>query len=67
MVAQRSEAERREAKLQETVAELGTKTTVIERAPFKVHLLHPAGYSHFATLRGKLNWHELPVLSRPAA
>ena len=40
---------------------------IIERAPFLAHFLHPAGYSHFATLRGKLNWHEMPVLSRPPA
>lgn len=38
---------------------------VVERAPFKAHFLHPAGYSYFATLRSKLNWHELPILSRP--
>ncbi len=37
---------------------------VVERAPFKAHFLHPAGYSYFATLRSKLNWHELPILSR---
>ncbi len=40
---------------------------LIERAPFTAHLLHPAGYSHFATLRSKLNWHELPILNRPPA
>jgi NAD+ kinase len=40
---------------------------VIERAPFKARLLHPAGYSHFATLRSKLNWHEMPTLIRPPA
>lgn len=40
---------------------------IIERAPFMAHFLHPAGYSHFATLRGKLNWHEIPILSRPPA
>ena len=27
-----------------------------------VTLLHPIGYNYFATLRGKLNWHELPHL-----
>ena len=38
---------------------------IIERAPFKARFLHPAGYSHFATLRSKLNWHEMPTLTRP--
>jgi NAD+ kinase len=38
---------------------------VIKRAPFTAHFLHPAGYSYFATLRNKLNWHELPILNRP--
>lgn len=37
---------------------------LIERAPYKAHFLHPSGYSYFATLRSKLNWHELPILSR---
>ena len=38
---------------------------VIQRAPFSARFLHPAGYSYFATLRSKLNWHELPILRRP--
>ena len=38
---------------------------VVERAPQTVRFLHPVGYSYFATLRSKLNWHELPTLSRP--
>lgn len=38
---------------------------VIRRAPFAARLLHPAGYSYFATLRSKLNWHEMPLLTRP--
>lgn len=37
------QAEQREAMLKETVAELGTKTTVIERAPFGVLLAEPGG------------------------
>lgn len=37
---------------------------IIERAPHKAHFLHPSGYSYFATLRSKLNWHELPIHSR---
>jgi len=37
---------------------------LVERAPYKAHFLHPSGYSYFATLRSKLNWHELPILSR---
>lgn len=37
---------------------------VIRRAEFSAHFLHPAGYSYFATLRNKLNWHELPILTR---
>jgi NAD+ kinase len=35
---------------------------IVQRAPFTTHFLHPPGYSYFATLRGKLNWHELPHL-----
>ncbi|HLS55812.1 MAG TPA: NAD(+) kinase, partial [Zeimonas sp.] len=35
---------------------------IVQRAPFTTHVLHPPGYSYFATLRGKLNWHELPHL-----
>ena len=35
---------------------------IVQRAPFMTHFLHPPGYSYFATLRGKLNWHELPSL-----
>ena len=36
---------------------------LVRRAPFTAHFLHPSGYSYFATLRSKLNWHELPTLS----
>lgn len=36
----------------------------IERSPYRARFLHPKGYSYFATLRSKLNWHELPVMSR---
>jgi NAD+ kinase len=39
---------------------------VVERAPYRSRFLHPVGYSYFATLRSKLNWHEMPILSRPA-
>ncbi|MCC7060318.1 MAG: NAD kinase [Burkholderiaceae bacterium] len=35
---------------------------IVKRAPFRARFLHPPGYSYFATLRGKLNWHELPNL-----
>ncbi|MEN9314287.1 MAG: hypothetical protein RIS35_680 [Pseudomonadota bacterium] len=38
---------------------------LVERAPHKAHFLHPSGYSYFSTLRSKLNWHELPILSSP--
>ena len=38
---------------------------VIQRAPFTARFLHPEGYSYFATLRTKLNWHELPILRKP--
>lgn len=36
---------------------------LVRRAPYTAHFLHPSGYSYFATLRSKLNWHELPTLS----
>jgi NAD+ kinase len=35
---------------------------IVQRAGFRTTFLHPPGYSYFATLRGKLNWHELPHL-----
>src|SRR5690606_7541380 len=35
---------------------------IVQRAPFRTRFLHPPEYSYFATLRGKLNWHELPSL-----
>lgn len=38
---------------------------VIQRAPFRTRFLHPPDYSYFATLRGKLNWHESPGLRAP--
>ena len=41
--ASQRQAEQREAMLKQTVAELGTKTTVIERAPFGVLLAEPGG------------------------
>jgi NAD+ kinase len=34
---------------------------LISKAPYRARFVHPPGYSHFATLRGKLNWHEMPV------
>ena len=37
---------------------------MIQRAPFRSRFLHPPGYSYYATLRGKLNWHELPILQQ---
>lgn len=36
---------------------------VIERSAHRIRFLHPSGYSYFATLRGKLAWQALPVLS----
>jgi len=36
----------------------------IGRSPHRARFVHPVGYSYFATLRSKLNWHELPILSR---
>jgi NAD+ kinase len=38
---------------------------VVAKAPFSTRFLHPIGYSHFATLRSKLNWQEMPVLQSP--
>jgi NAD+ kinase len=40
---------------------------VVERAPCRIELLHPPGWSYYATLRGKLNWHVLPVERNPVA
>lgn len=37
---------------------------IVQRAPYRARFLHPSGYSFFGTLRSKLNWHELPILSR---
>lgn len=38
---------------------------IVRRAPFTCRFLHPKNHNHFATLRSKLNWHELPILQRP--
>ena len=37
---------------------------VIRKAAFSARFLHPPGYTYYATLRNKLNWHELPILRR---
>ncbi|HVL59624.1 MAG TPA: NAD kinase [Burkholderiaceae bacterium] len=36
----------------------------VARADYVARLLHPRGYSYYATLRSKLNWHEMPSLPR---
>lgn len=33
---------------------------VVRRAAHTIRLLHPVGYSYYATLRQKLNWHRMP-------
>ncbi|RPH46630.1 MAG: NAD kinase [Burkholderiales bacterium] len=35
----------------------------VRRAPYSARFLHPSGYSYYATLRSKLNWHEMPSLA----
>ena len=34
----------------------------VRRAAFTSRFLHPSGYSYYATLRSKHNWHEMPSL-----
>jgi NAD+ kinase len=36
---------------------------VVRRAEHAARFLHPSGYSYYATLRSKLNWHEMPSLA----
>ncbi|MGI4985702.1 MAG: NAD kinase [Janthinobacterium lividum] len=36
-------------------------TIEIRRSSFRVHVLHPVGYSYYATLRKKLYWNEHPA------
>ena len=35
---------------------------VVRRSAHSSRFLHPPGYSYYATLRSKLNWHEMPHL-----
>jgi len=35
----------------------------VKRAPHRIRLLHPEGYSFFSTLRRKLNWQSMPPLT----
>jgi NAD+ kinase len=35
----------------------------VSRADYTCRFLHPSGYSYYATLRSKLNWHEMPSLA----
>jgi NAD+ kinase len=35
----------------------------VRRAGYSCRFLHPSGYSYYATLRSKLNWHEMPSLA----
>lgn len=37
----------------------------IRKARHSARFLHPQGYSYYATLRSKLNWHEMPSLTPP--
>jgi len=39
---------------------------VLRRSADSVRLVHPTGYSYFATLREKLGWSEAPVKARKA-
>lgn len=34
---------------------------LVQRAPYRTEFLHPPGWSYYATLRGKLNWHAMPA------
>lgn len=34
----------------------------VRRSSDSIRFVHPAGYSYYATLRSKLNWHEMPHL-----
>jgi NAD+ kinase len=36
---------------------------ILRRSPDSARFLHPPGYSYYATLRSKLNWHEVPGLN----
>ena len=35
----------------------------VRRSEHSCRFLHPVGYSYYATLRSKLNWHEMPSLA----
>ena len=47
----------------QTFSELeeGDRVT-LRRSRDASRFLHPPGYSYYATLRSKLNWHEIPGL-----
>lgn len=50
----------------QTLSQLaGGDRIVVERAPYTVRFLHPAGYSYYATLRQKLNWNRMPSRDDP--
>ena len=34
---------------------------LVQCAPYRTEFLHPPGWSYYATLRGKLNWHAMPA------
>ena len=52
----------------QTFADLQTGDVIeVRRGPHAARFLHPIGYSYYATLRSKLNWHEMPSLAAPRA